>query len=121
MNLFGRKKKKKEPVNDISKLVDGTYYKIADLQAILKKKQLNYSIFSIRDAETWKCVNYSCGKRFETAIEVCDRCGNRVVPPIIGSPRSAGGGKGSGHRKYTKDQIIEIVQIFETAPPRSAS
>lgn len=113
--------KKRQPINDISKMVDGAYYKIADLQAVLKKKNLNYSIFSIRNAEIWKCVNYSCGRRYEEPKEVCDKCGSKVVPPIIESPRSVGGGKGKGHRKYTKAQIKEIVKTFESAPPRSSS
>lgn len=102
-------------------MVDGVKYKIADLQAVLKKKDLNHSIFSIRDAETWKCVNYECGRRYDDPQEVCTRCGSKVVPPIIESPRTAGGGKGKGHRQYSKAQIKEIVKIFESAPPRSAT
>ena len=93
-------------------LVDERYYKISDLRAVLKDLGLNYSIFSIRDNETWKCLNYACGKRYTEPVEKCEKCGGEIRAPRIGSPRTEGGGKGHGHRRYTGKDIKDIVEIF---------
>jgi len=103
----------KEPISDIKKLQDDHFYRVADLQAVLKNLGLNYSIFTVRDYETWKCINYHCGKRHNEEVEKCERCGGPVREPIIESPRTRGGGKGVGHRRYTGREIKQIVELFK--------
>lgn len=97
----------------VKDLRDEAYYRIADLQSILKNLGLNYSIYTIRDYETWKCINYECGKRHNYPVEKCERCGGEIKKPLIKSPRTPGGGKGVGHRRYTGAEIEEIVEIFK--------
>ena len=97
----------------VNELVDGKFYGIAVLQSILKSMNLNYSIYTIRDYETWKCLDYKCGKRHNQAVDICDRCGGNVRPPLIISPRTRGGGRGPGHRRYTAVEIRQIVNVFK--------
>lgn len=97
----------------VDDLQDGIFYKVEDLQAILKNKGLNYSIFTIRDYETYKCLNYKCGKRHNEKVTVCQTCGGQIQPPLIDSPRTRGGGRGVGHRRYTKEDILAIIEVFE--------
>jgi rRNA maturation endonuclease Nob1 len=102
-------------VKSINELQEGKFYKIADLQSVLKNLGLNFSIFAIRDRETWKCSNYKCGKRHTNAVEVCEKCGSAIRPPLIGSPRTVINStrKGFGHRRYTKQEIFSIIKLFE--------
>jgi hypothetical protein len=102
-----------EIISDVNKLKDGIFYRVEVLQEILKKLGLNYSIFTIRDYETWKCLNYKCGKRHNEEVKVCSKCGGAVRLPLIISPRTRGGGKGVGHRRYTKKEIEEIIELFK--------
>lgn len=102
----------KQFITDLSQVEDGHFYKRVELQSILKNLGLNYSIFSIRDAETWKCTNYECGKRHEYEVTECEKCHSAVNVPIIDSPRTRGGGKGKGHRRYSADDIRKIVAVF---------
>jgi len=103
---------KYKPVTNVNDLKDNVRYKLADLQAILKALGENYSIYTIRDYETWKCLDYKCGYRHNTKVSTCERCKGPVRPPLIESPRTRGGGKGPGHRRYTAKQIKGIVKIF---------
>lgn len=103
---------KKKRITTLEALQDGTFYRVGDLQAILKKKGLNFSIFSIRDAESWTCPNKECGKRSQTKVDKCQYCGSAVVDPIITSPRTVGGGVGIGHRRYTAKDIRQVVEVF---------
>ena len=73
---------------------------------------MNYSIFTIRDYETFKCLNYECGKRYNEAVNTCPNCGGEIRALLIASPRTRGGGKGVGHRRYTKEDILKIIDIF---------
>jgi hypothetical protein len=101
--------------NNLIKLEDlkeGKFYGIDTLQSVLKSLNLNHSIYTIRDYETWKCLNYKCAKRHTYAVSVCDRCKGSVRPPLIKSPRTRGGGKGLGHRRYTVQEIKDIVAVF---------
>lgn len=100
-------------INSVEELEEGKLYKIYILQTILENLGLNYSIFTIRDYETWKCLNYKCGKRHNQQVSVCERCKGSVRPPLILSPRTRGGGKGPGHRRYYVDEIKKIVAIFK--------
>jgi len=100
-------------VNTIEELQEGKLYKIYVLQMILENLGLNYSIFTIRDYETWKCLNYKCGKRHNQKVDICERCKGSVRPPLIPSPRTRGGGKGVGHRRYYAEEIKKIVEIFK--------
>jgi rRNA maturation endonuclease Nob1 len=100
-------------VTTIEELEDEKFYRVADLQAILKTLGLNYSIYTIRDYETWKCLNYECGKRYNDAVDKCPKCGSEVRSPLIDSPRTRGGGKGVGHRRYTGADIKRIVEVFK--------
>lgn len=102
-----------QPITTLEEAKEGQFYKVADLKAILENKGLNYSIFSIMDAETWKCKNYKCGKRHAEEVDHCVRCGSEVIPPSIPSPRTRGGGRGSGHRRYTPATLRKVVEIFE--------
>ena len=104
---------KKFTVTRLEDLEAGKFYGIATLQAILKDLNLNYSIYTIRDYETWKCLDYKCGKRHNLEVGVCDRCKGPVRPPLIKSPRTRGGGKGPGHRRYTADEVRQIVEVFK--------
>lgn len=99
-------------VKTLADLVDTKFYRVNDLQSILKEMGLNYSIYTIRDYETWKCLNYECGKRYNEAVDKCAKCGSEVRAPLIDSPRTRGGGKGVGHRRYTGQDIKKIVAIF---------
>jgi hypothetical protein len=83
------------------------------LQNILKALGLTFSIYTIRDYETWKCLNYECGYRNNSEVTNCARCGGPVRPPLISSPRTRGGGRGVGHRRYTASEIKAIVDIFK--------
>lgn len=94
-------------------LQDGKFYRVADLQKILQNLGLNYSIYTIRDYETYKCLNYECGKRFNDTVDKCGKCGGKVRAPIIESPRTRGGGKGVGHRRYTGADIKKTVEVFK--------
>jgi len=100
------------PIQTITELVDGRFYRLADLQALLKNLSLNFSIFIIRDYETWKCIDYKCGKRHNTEVSECADCSGTVRPPLIASPRSRGGGRGVGHRRYTANEIKKIIATF---------
>ena len=100
-------------ITRLDQLEDGIFYKVFDLQSILKNLGLNYSIYTIRDYETWKCLNYKCGRRHNSEVSVCTKCGGAVRPPIINSPRTRGGGKGAGHRRYTAEEIKQIVEVFK--------
>lgn len=99
-------------IKTTEQLEDGVLYKFSVLKDILKSKGLPYSIFTIRDKETWKCNDYKCGKRNTHEVDVCARCGGSVTPPLIQSPRTAISGDGFGHRRYTKEDIEKIVEIF---------
>jgi len=103
----------KRIISTLEGLNESRYYRIADLQAILKRLNLNYSIYTIRDYETWKCLDYKCGKRHNKAVDVCSKCNGAVRSPLIISPRTMGGGKGPGHRRYTAQEIKDIVGIFK--------
>lgn len=103
---------KKKRIDTLEQLQDGTFYRVGDLQAILKKKNLNFSIFSIRDAESWTCTNKECGKRHSSKVDKCETCGSPVKQPIIHSPRTVGGGVGTGHRRYTAKDIKDVVDVF---------
>ena len=152
-------RKNKKTVTLLRELRDDRFYRIADLQAILERLGLNYSIFTIRDYETWKCLDYKCGKRHNRKVTVCEGlvrlkririintgevqdahpreadelikkgiaevetdgepvtkkvlCGGLVREPLIISPRTRGGGKGPGHRRYTAQEVKSIVDIFK--------
>jgi len=119
----------KDKVWKLNDLEEGKFYGIAVLQSILKDLNLNHSIYTIRDYETWKCLDYKCGKRHNRKVDVCEgfivkkdregsviekkACRGPVRPPLIKSPRTRGGGKGPGHRRYTIAEIGEIVNIFK--------
>jgi rRNA maturation endonuclease Nob1 len=103
----------KQTVKTLEELQDDKFYRVADLMEILKNLGLNYSIYTIRDYETYKCLNYHCGKRYTEPIEVCTHCGSAVRPPLIESPRTRAGGTGVGHRRYTGADIKRIVDIFK--------
>lgn len=105
-------KVKKKRVQTLEELQDGVFYRVGDLQAILKNKQLNFSIFSIRDAESWVCTNKECGERSLDKVSKCTVCGSPVKEPVIHSPRTIGDGIGAGHRRYTAQDIRKIVDIF---------
>ncbi len=96
----------------ISDLQKGAFYRVGDLQRILKNLNLSYSIYTIRDYETYKCLNYKCGKRHVDKVKVCDACGGEVRKPLIDSPRTRGGGRGVGHRRYTAQEIKNIIKVF---------
>ena len=100
-------------VERLGDLQEGRFYGIGTLEAILKNLNLNYSIYTIRDAETWKCLDYHCGKRHGYTVDKCQKCGGAVRPPLIRSPRTRGGGRGAGHRRYTVQEIKGIVAIFQ--------
>lgn len=100
-------------IKSLNDLEAGKFYRVSDLGAILENLGLNYSIFTIRDYETWKCLNYKCGKRHTSKVDICERCGGSVRPPLISSPRTRGGGKGVGHRRYTSEEIKNLVNIFK--------
>jgi len=102
-----------ENIKTLDELDDRKLYRVGVLMNILKEMNLNYSIYSIRDAETWKCLNYKCGKRHNEEVEKCSRCGGSVRQPFIPSPRTRGGGKGPGHRRYDTGEIRKIVEIFK--------
>jgi len=104
---------RKKALEKLSELNNEAFYRVQDLQSILKNLNLLYSIYTIRDYETWKCQDYKCGKRHNQEVEVCDKCKGSVRPPLIPSPRTLGGGKGPGHRRYTAKEIREIVKIFK--------
>lgn len=102
-----------EEITRVDQLSDEKFYRVSDLQSILKNLGLNFSIFSIRDNETWKCIDYKCGKRHNEKVTACETCGGPVKEPIIPSPRTIGGGRGVGHRRYTGAEIKNIVQLFQ--------
>jgi len=108
-----RVRKNRKIITSLKDLRDGSFYRIADLQAVLEELNLNCSIFTIRDYETWKCLDYHCGKRHNEAVEICSKCQGNVRAPLIISPRTRGGGKGPGHRRYTAQEVRGIVKIFE--------
>ena len=101
-----------EPIKKLDELEEGKYYRVSDLQTILENLGLNYSIFTIRDYETWKCLNYKCGRRHNQEVSACEKCKGPVRPPLILSPRTRGGGKGLGHRRYTAAELRKLVEIF---------
>lgn len=103
----------REVVTKLEDLNDDKFYRVNDLQAILENIGLNYSIYTIRDYETWKCLNYECGKRYNDEVSKCEKCGGEVRAPLIDSPRTRGGGKGVGHRRYTGADIKKIVSVFK--------
>lgn len=100
-------------INKIEQLEEGKFYRVSVLQGILENLGLNFSIYTIRDYETWKCLNYKCGRRHNQFVEVCGKCSGPVRPPLIPTPRTRGGGKGPGHRRYNKEEIEKIVEIFK--------
>ena len=99
-------------IQKVKDLEEGRLYKLEDLQTILKNLGTNFSIYTIRDYETWKCLDYKCGKRHNQEVAVCEKCGGDIRPPLIISPRTRGGGKGPGHRRYTAEEIRLIVNVF---------
>jgi len=103
----------KNKVWTLDDLEEGNFYGVAVLQSILKGLNLNHSIYTIRDYETWKCLDYKCGRRHNQEVGECMRCGGAVRPPLIESPRTRGGGKGPGHRRYTAAEIGEIIDVFK--------
>lgn len=100
------------PPQTVKDLKKGRFYRVSDLQNVLKNHGLSYSIYTVRDYETWKCTNYKCGKRHNEPVGSCLTCGAKIRKPIIHSPRTPGGGKGSGHRRYTDKDIKLIVKTF---------
>jgi len=101
-------------IENLEDVIDERYYHVSDLKAILKNMGLSFSIFTIRDYESYKCKNFKCGKRFLNLIEKCDKCGNiDFRKPLIISPRTHGGLKGVGHRRYTGQELKEIIKLFE--------
>lgn len=102
-----------EELKSVSELREDKLYKIGELQSLLKNLGLLYSIYTIRDYETWKCLDYTCGKRHNSSVSKCERCGGSVRAPLIDSPRTRGGGKGPGHRRYTALEIRTIVAILK--------
>lgn len=116
MKTKDKTKKRVSPddyIVSLSELQEGKFYRVNVLEHILKNLGLNYSIYTIRDYETWKCLNYKCGKRHDTEVSVCERCQGPVRPPLIPTPRTRGGGKGHGHRRYTSEEISKIIDIFK--------
>ena len=105
--------KEQKEINKLEQLEDGKFYRVAVLQKILQNLGLNYSIFTIRDYETWKCLNYKCGRRHNDEVSVCSKCGGAVRSPLIQSPRTRGGGKGPGHRRYSVEEIKKLVEVFK--------
>jgi len=105
--------KEENTISRLKDLEEGKFYRISVLQAILKNLGLNYSIFTIRDYETWKCLDYKCGHRHNQEASVCEKCGGAIRPPLILSPRTRGGGKGPGHRRYTAEEIRGLVDVFK--------
>lgn len=103
----------KEQITKVEQLEDDIFYCVSVLRSILQYAGLNFSIYTIRDCESWKCMNYKCGKRHNEAVERCVRCDGEVRKPIIQSPRTTMTRKGFGHRRYTKKDITEIVNIFK--------
>lgn len=101
-----------EQPQTLNDLQEGRFYKVKDLQRVLKNTGLPSSIYTIRDYETWKCLDYTCGNRHDEPVERCAKCSGRVRPPLIPSPRTRGGGKGPGHRIYKPEHIRQIVHIF---------
>lgn len=108
-----RGKTVREVTTKLSDVRDDKFYRVADLKAILRDLGLNFSIFSIMNAETWKCTNYECGKRYKEKVTQCPSCGSSITEPFIESPRTQGGGKGTGHRRYTGAEIKKIVEAFK--------
>ncbi len=100
-------------ITSVSQLQEDKLYRLYVLQHILKALGLNYSIFTIRDYETWKCLDYKCGKRHSEKVEKCERCGGPVREPLLESPRTMVRGKGFGHRRYKAEEIRKIVQVFQ--------
>lgn len=103
----------KEVISKISQIDDEKAYRVADLQSVLKNLGYNYSIYTIRDYETYKCLNYTCGKRHNDKVDKCSKCGGSVHAPRISSPRTLGGGKGVGHRRYLGKVLKEIIDVFK--------
>lgn len=102
-----------EEIKTLGQLEEGKFYRVGVLQNILKNLGLNFSIYTIRDYETWKCLNYKCGKRHNQEVGACERCGGSIRTPLIITPRTRGGGKGVGHRRYTAQEIKDIIEIFK--------
>src|SRR5438552_18617495 len=105
-------KTKKPRVQSLEELQEYKYYRVGDLQTILKNMGLNFSIYSIRDAESWTCINKECKKRHDREVSKCEGCGGEVKAPIIPSPRTPGGGVSTGHRRYTAADIKKVVEVF---------
>jgi hypothetical protein len=106
-------KVKRKPIESLDELRPGVFYNIQDLINILRNLGLSYSIYTIRDYETWKCLNYRCGKRHSKKVDKCKACGGPVREPLIISPRTLGSGKGYGHRRYTAEELRQIVEQFK--------
>ena len=102
-----------EKITRLDQLEDGIYYRVSDLKEILKNLNLLYSIYTIRDYETWKCLDYKCGKRNNEEVLVCAKCKGAVREPLIPSPRTRGGGKGPGHRRSIASEIRKIIRVFK--------
>lgn len=98
----------------LDELQDDLLYRVDTLGAVLKSLGLSFSIYSIRDYETWKCLNYKCGKRHLTEVVKCVNCKGSVSTPLIQSPRTRGGGSGPGHRRYMAKEIRDIVEVFQS-------
>lgn len=105
---------KKPAVLSLEELQPGRYYRVRDLQAVLKGLNLLHSIYIIRDYETWKCMDYKCGKRHDVQVDVCSKCYGNVRAPLIPSPRTRGGGRGPGRRQYSAGDIKSIIEIFRS-------
>ncbi len=106
-------KRNKKIVTSLSDLREDRYYRVADLKAILANLNLSSSIFTIRSYETWKCLDYKCGKRYDSKVDVCPECSGIVRAPLIKSPRTLGDGPGVGHRRYTAPELKEIIDVFK--------
>jgi len=102
-----------DTLNTLSELKEDKLYKVGDIQLLFKNLGLLYSIYTIRDYETWKCLDYKCGKRHNSPTEKCEKCGGEVRSPLIQSPRTRGGGKGPGHRRYTAQEVRDIAIILK--------
>lgn len=104
--------KAKETVR-LEDLKPNVRYKVNVLMDILKDRGSNHSIYTIRDYESCKCLDYKCGNRHPEDVKVCVKCGGAVRKILIPSPRTRGGGTGVGHRRYDADQIRKIVEVIE--------
>lgn len=100
-----------DTLKTLADLQEGKYYKVKEVQSLLKNLGLLYSIYTIRDYETWKCMDYKCGKRHDNEVSKCEKCGGSVRSPRIESPRTFGNVT-TGHRRYSADEVRKVVEVF---------